>query len=160
MPIQSFMTSNQIRTCPSKGPSIAQEMKTMMPLAFAGAAKAGLTPCGPPVAAYFTWNPTDNGETSLTCGPTVAAGSPTPEGTGLGTRTVLGCKCATVVHVGPYDKLMTTYSATFEWIDTKGYKSSMPIVEVYENDPKEVDPEKLKTKICIPIVSKEETTMA
>ena len=57
-------------------------------------------------------------------------------------------------HTGPYDKLMECYDATFEWIAAKGYESRMPILEIYENDPKDTAPEKLRTKICIPIVKK------
>ena len=49
---------------------------------------------------------------------------------------------------------MKTYNATFEWVEAKGYENRMPVVEVYENDPKEVEPAKLRTKLCIPIVPK------
>ena len=49
---------------------------------------------------------------------------------------------------------MECYGATFEWIAAKGYESRMPILEIYENDPKDTAPEKLRTKISIPIVKK------
>ena len=129
-------------------------MKTMLPAAFAGAAKAGAAPVGPPMSAYFTWDP--EGSMSFTCGPTVAGDTTAaaPEGEALGVRTAGGCKCVTVVHVGPYEDLMKTYNATFEWVEAKGYENRMPVVEVYENDPKEVEPAKLRTKLCIPIVPK------
>lgn len=57
--------------------------------------------------------------------------------------------------MGPYDTLMDCYMATFEWVEVKGYESRMPVYELYENDPKDTPPEKLRTKICIPIVAKE-----
>lgn len=60
----------------------------------------------------------------------------------------------TVLHRGPYEDLMKTYMATFEWVEAKGYESRMPILEVYENDPKEVEASELRTKIYIPIVPK------
>lgn len=50
---------------------------------------------------------------------------------------------------------MEVYKATFEWVEVKGYESRMPVFELYENDPKDTPPEKLRTKICIPIVPKE-----
>lgn len=55
-------------------------------------------------------------------------------------------------HTGPYDQLMGCYMATFEWIAAKGYESGMPVFETYVNDPKDTAPDKLKTKICIPVV--------
>lgn len=58
------------------------------------------------------------------------------------------------MHTGPYDKLMGCYMATFEWIAAKGYESGMPVLELYENDPKDTAPDKLRTKVCIPIVPK------
>lgn len=126
-------------------------MKAAMPLAIAGAREAGVPVVGPPVAVYFTWDSSEGGKTSFTCGPIVAAGTPAPEGGDFEVREVGGSKCVTVVYVGPYDKMVAVYSATFEWIKVKGYEIGMPIMEMFENDPKDVEPEKLKTKICIPI---------
>lgn len=138
-------------------------MSEMMPLSFAGAAKAGMPPVGLPMSAYFKWDSAENGETTFTCGPAVTVGGggggvAAAEGTALGVRTVGGCECVTVMHIGPYDKLMDTYMATFEWIAAKGYESCMPVIEIYHNDAKEVEASKLKTKICIPIVKKGTTT--
>lgn len=128
-------------------------MKTMFPEAFAGAAKAGAAIVGKNMSVYFDWD--SDGDTRFTCGPSVAAGSaPAPECDGLGVREVEGCKCVTVVHAGPYEELMKTYGATFEWAEAKGYEHRMPVVEVYENDPREVEPANLRTKLCIPIVPK------
>lgn len=64
------------------------------------------------------------------------------------------------MHTGPYDKLVGCYTATFEWIKAKGYESRMPVFEIYENDPKDTAPDKLRTKICVPLVPKEETPEA
>lgn len=144
--------ASQRRTCLAKGPAIKEEIKTMLPAAFGGLGKAGIAPTGPLVAAYFTWDPA--GETTFTCGPTVAADGPPAEGDGLGVRAFGDVKCVTVVHMGPYTDLMTTYEATFEWIEAKGYENRMPVMEVYENNPEEVEPAKVRTKICIPIVPK------
>lgn len=114
----------------------------------------GASPIGPPLAIYYTWDSAENGKTSFTAGPMVAAGASAPDGDGFGVREAGGCKGVTVVHVGPYPDLMKTYTATFEWIEAKGYEIRMPLVEVFENSPKEVAEAELRTKIYIPIVPK------
>lgn len=150
----ALLYDNQARTSLAKNESIAPTMETMIPNAFAEAGKIGLPPAGPLLSAYFTWDSKEGGETRFTCGPSVAGGSPEAEGDGFGVRTVGGCKCATVVHTGPYSELMGTYMATFEWISAKGFESAMPVFEIYENSPKEVEESNLRTKICIPVVPK------
>lgn len=129
-------------------------MKTMLPAAIAGAAKAGLEPIDCPMTAYYRWDCADDGVAHFTCGPRVAGGPAAPEGEGFGVRTVGGCKYVTAVHVGPYEDEKKTYDATFEWIKAKGYESRMPVLEIYVDDLKEVEAAKMRTKICIPIVPK------
>ncbi|CAM9669072.1 unnamed protein product [Scytosiphon promiscuus] len=154
----------EVRTCTATTPEISKEMKTMLPAAFGGAAKAGLEVNGPPVSAYFVWESAPGGIAKFTSGPSVVGGDgsaaaalakdPAGDDTGLGVRTAGGCKCVMAVHTGPYEEMMKCYKATFEWIEAKGYESRMPVFEVYPNDPKDTPPEKLVTKIYIPIVRK------
>lgn len=130
----------------------------MIPSAFTEASKQGVTPVGPLISGYFTWDLKEGGKTRMTAGPTVAAGSmpeEDEESDRVGVRALAGCKCATVVHIGPYSELMKVYDATFEWIEAKGYESGMPVVEIYENSPEEVEESELVTKICIPVVQKD-----
>ncbi|CAN0506602.1 unnamed protein product, partial [Ectocarpus sp. 12 AP-2014] len=148
-------------TCEATGPAISEETKKTLPAAFAGAAAAGLAMAGPPASAYYTWDSSPGGTTKFTCGPSVAGGGASAlmkdvdgDDNGLGVRTAGGCKCVTTLHTGPYDELKKCYEATFEWVEAKGYESRMPVFELYENDPKDTPPEKLKTKVCIPIVAK------
>ena len=78
----------------------------MLPVAFAGAAKAGLPMAGPPASAYFAWDPSPEGTTTFTSGPSVAGGAATAalvkdaggDDVGLGVRTAGGCKCVTTVR--------------------------------------------------------------
>lgn len=144
----------QVRECLAKHETLAAAMGEMIPKAYAAAGERGIPPAGPTVSAYFTWDPTDDGKTRFTCGPTVAADSPEPEGDGLGVRTIAGCKCAVTVHTGPYSELMKAYEATFGWIEAKGFEHRMPCIETYENNPEDTEPSKLRTKICIPVVPK------
>ncbi|CAM9720687.1 unnamed protein product [Ectocarpus sp. 6 AP-2014] len=141
-------------TIEATGPAISEETNKTLPAAFAGAAAAGLAMAGPPASAYYTWDPSPGGTTKFTCGPSVAGGGASAlmkdvdgDDNGLGVRTAGGCKCVTTLHTGPYDELMKCYKATFEWVETKGYESRMPVFELYENDPKDTPPEKLKTKL-------------
>ncbi|CBN76982.1 glyoxalase family protein [Ectocarpus siliculosus] len=148
-------------TSAANTPAISEETKKTLPAAFAGAAAAGLAMAAPPASAYYTWDPSPGGTTKFTCGPSVAGGGASAlmkdvngDDNGLGVRTAGGCKCVTTLHTGPYDELKKCYEATFEWVEAKGYESRMPVFELYENDPKDTPPEKLKTKVCIPIVAK------
>ena len=126
----------------------------MLPKAYIGAAKAGIYVPGPAMSIYFTWDR----KTRFTAGPIVAGGAPArankPDGDGLGVRGVLGCMCATAYHVGPHEELEKTHNAVSKWIDANGFESRMPIVDVYVDDWTEVEPEKMKTVVHVPIVPK------
>ena len=41
-----------------------------------------------------------------------------------------------------------------DWVEEKGFESKMPTVELYENDPRDTEPAKLRTKVFVPIVPK------
>lgn len=133
-------------------------METSLPAAFAEAGKRGLKMVGPPLSGYYKWESKEGGEARLTTGPMVVRGASTEEvaggETGFGVRSLCGVKSVMVMHVGPYDELIKCYEATFEWISAKGYESKMPAVEMYENNPKDTEPGKLRTKIFVPIVPK------
>lgn len=120
----------------------------MIPEAFASAARAGIPVLGPGMSVFLTWS----NEIKLTGGPMVTEATYAPVGDGLGVRTVLGCRCATAIHMGPYEGLKQAREAMFGWIGANGYEVRMPIVYIYENDPEKVAPENLRSKIYIPIV--------
>ncbi|CAN0110777.1 unnamed protein product [Ascophyllum nodosum] len=143
----------ELRTCVANPESIGKEINAMVPKVFAGAAKAGIDTLGSAMSIFFTWKV--DRETRFTFGPMVA-GAPRAQarnasGDGLGVRTALGCKCAVIEHLGPHKELRKTREAMFEWIGANGYESRLPIVHVYENNPEEVEPEKLRTKLYVPI---------
>lgn len=148
----------QVRTCLAKSSAVAPLIESLLPAAVAEAGKRGLEIVGPPLSGYYSWDPKEGGETSFTTGPMVAGDSSTEEAakddTGLGFRSLGGVKCVTVTHVGPYDELGKCYEATLEWIAAKGYEDKCPVTEIYENDPKDTEPAKLRTKVSVPIVLK------
>lgn len=61
---------------------------------------------------------------------------------------------ATLVHEGPYEKLIVSWTAAFEKHLPelgKEFDSTRPCFEIYMNDPQHTAPEDLLTKICIPV---------
>ncbi|CAM9577823.1 unnamed protein product [Sphacelaria rigidula] len=148
----------QVRTSLTEGSEISAACAEMIPVASAEAGKRGLQSVGPPICGYFAWDPKEGGETKLTVGVNVAGDSSHVEAAegddGFGIRSLGGVKCATVTHVGPYSELKGVYNATFEWIAARGYESKMPVVEIHEDGPPDVEPANFRTKICVPIVRK------
>jgi len=57
---------------------------------------------------------------------------------------------ASCVHTGPYQKVSSTYKELYYWIKEQG-KTPMDVsFEMYMNDPQEVKPAELQTKLYIP----------
>ncbi len=55
------------------------------------------------------------------------------------------------IHIGPYDEVGTVYEILPGEINKMGYIMAGPPFEEYLNDPDEVPPEELQTKICFPV---------
>lgn len=115
------------------------------------ATEKGLSPGYPVIAAYYQWDSKEGGNARFTSGPIVAEGVPEAEGDGFGVRTVAGCRCATVVHVGSLSELEKAYDAVFDWMEAKGFENRLPYVEIHRQDPNSTKPSKLTIKICVPI---------
>lgn len=62
-----------------------------------------------------------------------------------------GGQMARIVHEGPHDLCAPTYKKLFEWIAQNGKKIVGPTREVYLNDPREVQPDGVRTEIYAPI---------
>ncbi len=62
-----------------------------------------------------------------------------------------GCRVAQIVHQGPYEEAEPTYHILMSWLNVNGKKITGPIREYYLNDPLEVAPEEILTRICAPI---------
>jgi effector-binding domain-containing protein len=62
---------------------------------------------------------------------------------------------AETMHIGPYEKTGETIVKLTEWLGSKGYETSGPILETYfDMNPDEIDPAKLRTQIWIPVKKK------
>jgi len=58
---------------------------------------------------------------------------------------------ATTLHKGPYDRVSPAYHALSRWITSNGYEIAGPPRETYLNDPRQVKPDELLTRIEYPI---------
>ncbi|HSA35581.1 MAG TPA: GyrI-like domain-containing protein [Methanomassiliicoccales archaeon] len=102
---------------------------------------------GPPFALYHSWE----GEvTDMEVGfPIVGKGV---ESGNVKTITLPAVRAAVAMHIGPYDKLTDTYHEVEEWMKVNGHMPASFCWEEYLNDPQEVPPDKLKTRLYWPII--------
>jgi len=106
----------------------------------------GEKPAGPPFVAYYNM---DMQDLNLEIGFPVAKSLPA-QGE-LRSGQIAGGRAATVLHVGPYDKLHLAYDALMKWVAEQGVEPAGPAYEFYLNDPDSVAPEELQTQIVFPL---------
>jgi AraC family transcriptional regulator len=106
--------------------------------------KAQLT--GPAFVYYHSWS---NDEVDMECGFYVV-GDFKPFGK-FRAFTLPAVKAVVATHVGPYDKLVDSYTKMQEWMKNKGLVPAEQMWELYLNGPDEVPPEKLITKMVWPV---------
>lgn len=58
---------------------------------------------------------------------------------------------AATTHVGPYAQLGLAHHALFAWVHERGHRELGPVREVYLNDPADVTPNELATRVLVPI---------
>ena len=68
-------------------------------------------------------------------------------------RTLEGGTMATTMHHGPYQEIGPAYHTLTGWISEHGHEIVGPPRETYLNDPSEVTPDELLTKVEFPIDS-------
>jgi effector-binding domain-containing protein len=59
---------------------------------------------------------------------------------------------ATTLHIGPYNQMDAAYGALNSWIQQNSFQATGAAYEFYLNDPREVDPKDLQTRILFPLV--------
>lgn len=105
-------------------------------------ARRGLRMIGPPFVYYHSWT---GEETDLECGFPVEG---TFEGEGrIRPFTLPAAMVVTGIHVGPYHRLMETYTAMEKWMRSGEYEPAGRMWERYLNEPGKVPDEKLMTEI-------------
>jgi effector-binding domain-containing protein len=101
---------------------------------------------GPPFAYYHSWS---NEEVDVECGFPIA-GEFKPQGK-FKAFTLPSVKAVVTMHVGPYDKLMESYTKMEQWTRTNGHTPADYMWEIYLNEPGKVPPEQLMTQLIWPI---------
>ena len=102
---------------------------------------------GPPFALYHSWG---DKETDMEVGFPVAPGA-AGEGR-IRPMALPGGRVVTGLHVGPYDKLVDTYTAMDAWMKAHGHTPASRMWETYLSDPQvEKDPAKWMTRMYWPI---------
>lgn len=56
-----------------------------------------------------------------------------------------------MLHVGPYEREGETFDRITAFLASEGQAPGEPCREIYLNDPRRTDPEKLKTILCLPM---------
>lgn len=112
----------------------------------AHAGKTGDAPSDAPFVAYHSW---DSSDLDVEIGFTfvrplegdgeVQAGA-IPEG-----------RAAQCIHVGPYDRLRSTYQALEAWMQEHGLEPGGPAYEFYLNDPQGTPEGELQTRVVVPV---------
>lgn len=62
-----------------------------------------------------------------------------------------GGKQVSCMYKGPYDRMEAAYAAMTEWMVANGYTPTGQAHEFYYNDPSQVPPSELMTKIMFPV---------
>jgi len=123
---------------------IAQAMGSAFGKAFSAMGPAGITPTSAPISVY-TEMPGER--MTFRCGFFVS-----PEDAGkvegeLEADQIPAGKVLHAIHVGPFTNLNQTHGAIWGHAKAAGLSSSMPVWEVYLDDPEQVDPEELRTAV-------------
>ena len=75
----------------------------------------------------------------------------TPRSSNVRVETMPAGRAAATKHVGPYTQLGLAHFALHAWTNERGLKSRGPVIELYVNDPDEVDPNDLVTELRLPL---------
>ena len=77
------------------------------------------------------------------------------EAEGISVRELAGGRCVALLHQGPYETLGRSYERIFQYINEKGYKTTLPSREVYLKGPGMIfrgNPKKYLTEIQLLVV--------
>lgn len=127
---------------------VGQDIGTGFGTLMAGMGRAGVTPAGMPLIIYHTVIDEENDGDIELCVPVGAGfdGDAT-----VYSRELEGATMATTIHHGPYEEISAAYHTLTGWIVEHGHEIVGPPRETYLNDPQQVPPAELLTKVEFPI---------
>jgi effector-binding domain-containing protein len=106
----------------------------------------GISPEGAPFVAYYNL---DMENLQIEAG--IPIGYEVPNKGDIRFSEIMGVEAATCLHTGPYTQLERAYNALTEWITAQGYETTGVAYEFYLNEPDQVPPEELMTRIVLPL---------
>lgn|GEM_PF-1118774 len=112
-------------------------------------ARAAMEVLGPVIAIYTEEMHPERPWNCEVCVPVAAAFTEHPT---LRSHELPGGTVATLTHRGAYTGLKGAYDAIFEWFSANGHTLTGPPREIYLNNPGEVAPAELLTRLEFPIV--------
>lgn len=113
---------------------------------FAFLAEKGITPVGPPLAAYhdFTMDETMR----FRAGVAVAPGALSRATGRVAADTLPAGRVLSFVHVGPYETLRDDYAQMMRHVAEEGLDIKPPSFELYIDDMRDVAQDRLRTECC------------
>lgn len=131
------------RECPY-GPEIAQAMGSAFGEVFGFVAEQGITPLSQPMSIYLGMDP----EILRFRGAVMVSAEDAKKAKGnVKADQIPAGDAMTATHVGSYSNMNETHGAMWKYMEAEGIKGTMPVWEIYVDDPGEVAEENLRTEI-------------
>ena len=131
------------RECPY-GPEIAEAMGSAFAEVFGFVGHSGITPLSMPISVYTGMDP----KILRFRGGVIVSAEDAAKAAGAIKADVLPeGDVMHVIHEGPYDGMNLTHKALWDHMEAEGIPGTMPMWEIYANDPGETAPEDLRTEI-------------
>jgi effector-binding domain-containing protein len=111
-------------------------------------ASSGHMPTGAPMTIYHDLIDQETDGDIEICVPVANSFSGSNDVVG---RELEGGEMATSTHRGPYEEIGPVYHALMSWISENGYEIAGPPREVYLNDPTQVSPAEILTRVDFPV---------
>ena len=126
------------------GPEIAEAMGSAFGEVFGFIGQSGITPLAMPMSVYTGMDPS----ILRFRGGVIVSPEDAAKATGnIKTAKLPAGDVMTVTHVGAYDEMNKTHQAMWAHMKENEIESSMPIWEIYVDDPEKVPAEKVRTEI-------------
>ena len=126
------------------GPEIAEAMGSAFGEVFGFLGQNGITPLSMPMSVYTGMDPSI---LRFRGGVIVTAEDAAKASGNIKSAELPAGDVMTVTHVGAYDEMNKTHQAMWAHMKENGIESSMPIWEIYVDDPGEVEADKVRTDI-------------
>lgn len=125
------------------GPEIAQAMGSAFGEVFGAIGPLGITPLSMPISVYTGMDP----KILRFRGGVIVSAEDAAKVSGPIRSDVLPTDVVTATHVGPYDTLNVTHEALWSHMEQQGIPATMPVWEVYVDDPDKVSPDAIRTEV-------------